>query len=241
MNTEPVIRLHLYFARETPDAVILRQGPNKVFRMIRWNRDTDAFEDGQWMRHKIYTDWCDLSPDGRHFLYYALDGKWGAASYGSYNALSRPPYFTALSLFPEGTTYSSGGRFLDNVHYVAAGGPDIIGCDDGLVRLYRKEPGRDCPSGLHLIDGNCVKIGKAKSALWTERLNMPVPESHTMALDHYDTQGGALYRRSGGEMELIRDFTDMTFEPIRAPYDWRGDPGGDPAAPPWHPLNGDAS
>ena len=50
-------------------------------------------------------------------------------------------------------------------------------------------------------------------------------------MDRYDTQGGKLYRRNGMELELIRDFTDMEFEPIRAPYDWRQE-GSDP----WHPL-----
>lgn len=237
MNTEPVIRLHLFFARENSKAVILRQGPSKVFRMILWDRDTDQFEDGQWMRHKIYTEWCDLSPDGRYFLYYALDGKWGAESHGSYNALSRPPYFTALALFPEGTTYSSGGRFLDHIHYVVSGDADIIGRDEGLVRLYRKQPDKSCPTGLHRIDGRCARIGKIKAA----RLDENPPVSHTLALDRYDTVGGCLYHRRDNALTLIRDFTDMAFEPIRAPYDWRTPDGkGATTQPnPWHPLDGE--
>jgi len=104
MSTPPVIRLHLFFARDNDRAVILRQGPSDVFRLILWHRDSDRFEDGQWLKHKVYTDRCDLSPDGRHFLYFALDGKWGSAARGSYTAISRPPFFTALgteaSTFP---------------------------------------------------------------------------------------------------------------------------------------------
>ena len=57
------------------------------------------------------------------------------------------------------------------------------------------------------------------------------------AFDLYDTMGGKLYRRDGLDLTLIRDFTDMTFEPIRAPYDWRDDETTTPAAKPWHPLN----
>ena len=57
-------------------------------------------------------------------------------------------------------------------------------------------------------------------------------------LDKYDTQGGKLYRRRGMELELIRDFTDMTFEPIRAPYDWR-DKAETGETPAWHPLDGE--
>ncbi|MGB3408862.1 MAG: hypothetical protein WBA67_15375, partial [Jannaschia sp.] len=40
----------------------------------------------------------------------------------------------------------------------------------------------------------------------------------------YATQDGRLFRRApDGTLTLIRDFTDMTFERLRAPYDWRED------------------
>ena len=110
MNTEPVIRLHLFFARNCDRAVILRQGPSKVFRMILWDRRNDVFEDGQWLKHKVYVERCDLSPDGKHFIYFALDGRWGTMAKGSYTAISKPPFFTALALFPEGDTWGGGGR-----------------------------------------------------------------------------------------------------------------------------------
>lgn len=47
----------------------------------------------------------------------------------------------------------------------------------------------------------------------------------------YRTEGGCLYR---GET-LIRDMSDMTFQPLRAPYDHRAETGV--ADPPWHPLD----
>jgi len=236
MNTKPVYRLHLFFAKDNDRTVILRQGPSEVFRMILWHRDSDRFEDGQWLKHKVYVDLCDLSPDGQHFLYFALDGKWGAAAKGSYTAISRPPYFTALALFPQGDTWGGGGAFLNNTLFVADGDKDIIGRTKGLSRLYRSEPDKACPSGLRHASGTCAKIGKAKAA----RANLrPLPRDP--ALDLYDTQGGCLYRRHGLELELIRDFTDMQFEPIRAPYDWRhSDDLSDPPAP-WHPADRDTT
>lgn len=229
----PVIRLHLFFAREDGRAVILRQGPSKVFRMILWDRDTDAFEDGQWLKHKVYVERCDLSPDGRHFIYFALNGDWGGESRGSYTAISRPPWFTALALFPQGDTWGGGGRFLDNCLYVADGDHDIIGRDDGLVRLFRSAPDKACQSGLRKVDGSCVKLGRAKAARALKRDANADP-----ALSLYDTQGGRLYRRRGDDLTLIRDFTDMAFAPIRAPYDWRETEPGTPA-PPWHPVDGE--
>lgn len=236
MTSDPVIRLHLFFAQDNDRAVILRQGPSKVFRLILWHRDTDRFEDGQWLKHKVYVERCDLSPDGRHFIYFALDGRWGSVTEGSYTAISHPPYFTAISLFPQGDTWGGGGVFLDNRHYVADGGKDVIGRGKGLSRLRVTTPTDTCPSGLYTAKGACAKIGRARA----DRARTRAPLSDP-ALDLYDTQGGCLYRRHGLELELIRDFTDMEFEPVRAPYDDR--PPDHPAAepPPWHPLDGEGA
>lgn len=234
---KPVVRLHLYFAADNDQAVILRQGPSKQFRMISWDRSDDTFQDGQWLKHSVYPERCDLSPDGRHFIYFALNGDWSGPSEGAYTAISHTPYFTAVALFPEGNTWGGGGRFLDNTLFWAGGGKDIINRAKGLVRLTRSHPTADCESGLRAPDGKCAKIGKAKAGRLLDA------DRHVPAeLSHYDTQGGCLYRRSGGEMTLIRDFTDMTFEPVRAPYDWRDEISSAPDVEdlrPWHPLDGE--
>ena len=147
--------------------------------------------------------------------------------------ISKPPYFTALHLFPEGSTWGGGGRFIDSKRYVATGGKDILERGKGLSRLRQIVPTRENPAGLQTSKGAIAKVhGKAKARALA-RLS---PSMH-VALDRYDTMGGKLYRREGDEFELIRDFNDMTFEPIRAPYDWRDEPAEDAA--PWHPLDGD--
>lgn len=243
MNTDPLIRLHLFFATENDRALILRQGPSRQFRMILWHRDTDTFEDGQWIKSKVYVERCGLSPDGRHFIFFALDGRWSSDARGSFTALSRPPYWTALALFPEGDTWGGGGVFLDDRHYWASGDADIIGRDEGLSRVTLGKPEKGCTTGIRLVTGGRAPLDRAA----TKRLlaeppprdarelfdRMAVPPGD--ALDRYDTQGGSLYRRRGMELELIRDFTDMAFEPIRAPYDWRDTR----EETPWHPLDDD--
>jgi hypothetical protein len=65
----------------------------------------------------MYPERCDLSPDGRLFIYFA--GKFRAREvakgYGStWTAVSRPPYLTALALWPMGDTWGGNGVFLDN-------------------------------------------------------------------------------------------------------------------------------
>ena len=246
MNTEPYVRLHLFFATENDRALIVRQGPSRQFRMILWHRDTDTFQDGQWIRHKVYLERCSLSPDGRHFIYFALDGRWSNETRGSFTALSRPPYWTALSLFPEGDTWGGGGVFLDDIHYWASGDADIIGRDEGLSRVRLGEPEKGCTTGIRLMSGGRAPLDRSA----TRRLlaeprpadaralfaRMAVPQGD--ALDRYDTQGGCLYRRQGMELEPIRDFTDMEFEPVRAPYDWREGKEADEPVP-WHPLDGE--
>jgi len=245
MTTEPFIRLYLYFARDVPKAVILRQGPRRQFRMILWDRDDDSFEDGQWLMAQVYPDRCGISPDARHFLYFALDGRWRTATQGTYTAISRPPFWTALSLFPEGSTWGGGGHFLDSVHYYASGGDDIIGRDFGLNRVTYGEPGKGCTTGIRLLNGQRAPLDRAVTR---RLLQEPVPSDprgfwerctawRGDDADRYDTQGGCLYRRAGGEMELIRDFRDMAFEPMRAPYDWRDPPEPGNDTPPWHPLD----
>lgn len=229
MTTEPLIRLHLFFATENDRAVILRQGPSRTYCMILWHRDTGVFEDGQWLKSKVYVERCALSPDGQHFLYFALDGNWSGAARGSFTALSRPPYWSALALFPAGDTLGGGGVFLDNGHYWASGDPDIIGRDAGLARVRPAVPDKRCATGIRLISGARAPLDRtaARRLLADPRPKtiedvferMPPPPGD--APDRYDTKGGRLYRRRGADLDLIRDFTDMAFRPVRAPYDWR--------------------
>jgi hypothetical protein len=104
----PPARLHIILAREASVGVILRKGPSRFVQMIKWHTDTDQFELGQWMKARVYEDKCDLSPDGKLFIYFVLkgDGVSKRRDYGmTWTAISKPPYFTALALWPEHGTW----------------------------------------------------------------------------------------------------------------------------------------
>ena len=114
--------LYVILAREAPRAVILRRGGTGVVRLILWQTDTDEFEPGQWFRGRIHGEFSDLSPDGRLFIYAAGKQSMAAArasEYGyAWTAISRPPYLTALALWPaakpvRGSIYDGGGLFVD--------------------------------------------------------------------------------------------------------------------------------
>ena len=68
-------RLHALLARDAPVGVVFRRGPSNSVCTVGWNRETDQFELGQWLRGHIYVKRSDISADGRHLLYFAGNGK----------------------------------------------------------------------------------------------------------------------------------------------------------------------
>jgi hypothetical protein len=116
--------LYVILAREAPRAVILRRGGTGQVRLILWHTDSDEFEPGQWLKGRIHGPLSDLSPDGSLFIYAAGRPSAGgerASEYGyAWTAISRPPYLTALALWPAakpgvggGSIYEGGGLFVD--------------------------------------------------------------------------------------------------------------------------------
>ena len=89
-----------------------------------WDRDDDTFAMGQWVGARIYERRCDLSPDGRHLLYFAANGKWSGEVRGSWSAVSRAPYLKAISLYPKGDCWEGGGLFTSNETFWLSGGHD---------------------------------------------------------------------------------------------------------------------
>ena len=64
-------RIHVILAREAAKAVVFRRGPAKKTAVIGWNLKNDTFKVGQWFYGSFYPYRCDLSPDGRHLVYFA--------------------------------------------------------------------------------------------------------------------------------------------------------------------------
>jgi hypothetical protein len=136
-------RVHPILARNANTAVIIRRGPSKSVCTMLWDRGNDTFMLGQWLRGRIYERRCDLSPDGKHFIYFAMNGKWSGPMKGSWTAISRSPYLKALALWPWGDCWNGGGLFLADSRYWRNAGyladePDTVG---RLRRKLVEEPG----------------------------------------------------------------------------------------------------
>lgn len=140
-------RLHVLLAAKSHQAVVVRRGPAKSVCLVGWDRKSDTFEEGQWLRGRVYERRCDLSPDGAHFIYFAMNGHWGSETGGSWTAISRPPWLRAIVLLGKGDCWNGGGFFT---------GPGKYWLNDGyghkVMRNSRavtrdNEDPRDCSYG----------------------------------------------------------------------------------------------
>ncbi len=133
--------MFVLLAREARVGVILRRGPSDWWHLTRWDTQRDQFEKGQWFHGRICPGKCDLSPDGKLFLYFG--GKWRASARSRgydnvWTAISRPPYLTALALWPTNSTWEGGGVFVDNLTV------DLGVC---IPKHHPKHP----PGPLHIV------------------------------------------------------------------------------------------
>lgn len=103
-------RLFAIIARDARRAIVFRRGPTRRTRLIVWNLRDDTLEGGQWFFGRIYERRCDLSPDGELLAYFAAKF---VEPHGTWTAIARPPYFTALAFWPKGDSWGGGGLFED--------------------------------------------------------------------------------------------------------------------------------
>ena len=122
--------------------------------LLTWDLKTDTVTPGQWLKGRTYPRRADLTPDGRHLIYFAMNGYWEGPMAGSWTAISRPPYWTALHIYPWGHCWDGGGLFLDNRRYwlngTGTGSRALMTC--GLATVDTPPP--DLMPGM----GECPKI-----------------------------------------------------------------------------------
>lgn len=102
-------RLWLYVALKTDVAIILRRGPDQYSRLTVWDISQDKFTHGQWLKANIDTHCCDISPSGDYFLYSV---KYAKREPYLWVTLSRPPYFSALALWPISDAWGGDSTFV---------------------------------------------------------------------------------------------------------------------------------
>ncbi len=206
----PPPRLFVIMARDAPAAVVIRRGPASWARVTFWNTASDVLTPGSWFRGRIYEEKCDLSPDGELLVYAAYRGRRLRTSYSdSWTAISRAPWLHALVLWPMGTTYGGGGRFMDNRRVVLR----------GAGAAHPDHPLR----GVEVVPGDAPyhrSSGEVEGAEWSGR-----DQRNRLVF----AAGGCLFARTGGRDVKIADFNDERPDP-QPPPEWATRPL--PAGPP---------
>jgi len=190
-------RLHVLLAQDAKIGLIIRRGPAKSVCTVLWNRERNTFKLGQWLRGRIYERRCDLSPDGKHFIYFAMNGRWQSESGGSWTAISHVPYLKAIDLFAKGDCWNGGGLFLSNREYWLNNG-----C--GHRELRKSGRFRANPKGhpKQFFGGECLTV-------YYNRLQR---DGWTMREEPY--QGGTLFERKLPKSWLLRK---LAFAEVGAP------------------------
>ena len=116
MSTFPA-RLHALLARHSSMSFAFRRGPSHHVCVIGWDRNTDTFTEGEWLRGRIYERRSDLSADGRYLIYFALDAHWKSETGGAWTAISRAPGLAAVTLLAKGDGWNGGGLFTTAHRY----------------------------------------------------------------------------------------------------------------------------
>jgi hypothetical protein len=155
------VRLYAILARKAPVGVVFRRGPSKSVLLVLWRTDADEFVEGQWLKGRVYERRCDLSPSGKRLIYFAADYK---APYFSWTAVSRPPYLTAVALWPKGDAWGGGGLFAREGEILLNHRPDELKLAEGFslprrvkVMPFGEYPGRGEDSPI--IDARLERDG----------------------------------------------------------------------------------
>jgi hypothetical protein len=198
-----MVKLFVISARDEETAVIIRRGPSRWYHLIQWDTRRDRFSHGAWIKGRIDGEKCDLSPDGRLLIYFVVKGDHiGTKFTHAWTAVSRMPWLKALVVWPQGTTYGGGGRFVDNRSVALSG--------------VWKPPLDDFPLGA-------LRVVVADTPL--HRSTNEIPEADWCGHDHRGrvvySIGGRLYRRQKSDDKLIGDFTELEPDPQPAP-EWAG-------------------
>ena len=156
MKAQFPARLHVLLARQAPFGVVIRRGPAQHTCFIGWDRQSDRFETSQWLKGRIYERRSDLSPDGQHMIYFAMNGHWHSETKGAWTAISKSPWMKAIALLAKGDCWQGGGLFLDDRTYWLNGGcgHEIIYDTRDVVRDTSYAPkgfyGGECPGVYYL-------------------------------------------------------------------------------------------
>ena len=123
--TAPPPRLFGIPAARAPIVAVFRRGPSDWSHVGRWDVGRGVYEPGAWIHANLYPQRADVSPDGRWLSYFTLKpgARWAVG--GTYIALSRLPWLTALAAWPTCGTWTCGAHFVEDRRTWEPGAPQV--------------------------------------------------------------------------------------------------------------------
>lgn len=237
--TTPAPRLHAYLRPGSPTALVIRQGPSTTFCTIGWDLARDRFTVGQWVKHKLYPERGDLSPDGKWHIYFALNGRWSSETKGSWTGLARVPYLKCVRMWPQGDTWGGGGAIVPAK--LAPGVEETPPLPNTLRYTYLSRPEKMIRDGWERPGKGFEK--RAGDFVLRKKFGNAVQERHELIgpggemfdrrswvwADVDEPRGRIVYAEDGriysvsvkkplAAGKLLFDAHGMTFEAIAAPY-----------------------
>ena len=162
-----------------------KDAPDRMVATFLWHRDTDTFTLGQWLVGRIYERRADLSPDGRHMIYFARDARWHSETGGSWTAVSRSPWLRALTLWAKGDCWQGGGLFVDNGRCWLNGCHRLLS-DDSAFAFDAPYPtggyGAECLGVYYprLLRDGWTLAEPVRPADWIDRFEKPLTHGWTL-------------------------------------------------------------
>ena len=106
-------KTYIHMARDAPVGVVLYRRSHLTTYVLKLDHK-DRLVKGSRFYGRMFPERCDVSPDGKLFIYFAMRGKKtdGKADPATWTAVSEPPSLHALVFCPNGSTWGGGGAFL---------------------------------------------------------------------------------------------------------------------------------
>jgi hypothetical protein len=105
-KSESVSSLHILLAKDADIGIIFRRGPSAWWHILKWDLVNFSIESGAWLKGTLYPTRSAVSNDGNVLAYFAMHKTWG-----SYFALSKPPWLKALCAWKTIGTWTTGAYF----------------------------------------------------------------------------------------------------------------------------------
>ena len=99
-------RVHFLAAKSAPTIVVIQRKRAKLFHILTVDALTHEFQEGSWFGGKLYALRCDVSPDGKFMVYFAM-----GAGGQIWNGVCRLPWLKCLVEAGQNDTWSGGGFF----------------------------------------------------------------------------------------------------------------------------------